>query len=69
MTPSAKLPPVLSTPAKNLSTSFASVVDSGDKFATGVNDTMANGHRYQQHCPQICYQWQTMGTINKLLTT
>jgi hypothetical protein len=27
------------TPAANFSTSFASVVDTGGKFATGVNDT------------------------------
>jgi hypothetical protein len=30
---------VLTTPAANLGTSFASVVDTGGKFATGVNDT------------------------------
>ncbi len=34
-------------------TSFDSVVDTGGKFATGVNDT----------------RWQTMGTIIKLLST
>jgi hypothetical protein len=27
------------TPAANFSTSFACVVDTGDKFATGVNNT------------------------------
>ncbi len=27
------------TPAANFATSFASVVDTGGKFATGVNDT------------------------------
>jgi hypothetical protein len=37
------LPPVSTTPAANFATSFTSVVDTGDKFATGVNDT---GGRY-----------------------
>jgi hypothetical protein len=32
-------PPVSTTPAANFATSFASVVDTGGKFATGVNDT------------------------------
>jgi hypothetical protein len=36
------LPPVSTTPAANFSTSFASVVDTGGKFATGVNDTGGN---------------------------
>ncbi len=31
--------PVSTTPAANFSTNFASVVDTGGKFATGVNDT------------------------------
>jgi hypothetical protein len=31
-------PPVSTTPVANLSTIFASVVDIGGKFATGVND-------------------------------
>ena len=31
-------PLVLTTPAANFATSFASVVDTGGKFATGVND-------------------------------
>jgi hypothetical protein len=31
--------PVSATPAANFATSFASVVDTGGKFATGVNDT------------------------------
>jgi hypothetical protein len=35
----ANLPPVSTTPAANFSSSFASVVDTGGKFATGVNDT------------------------------
>jgi hypothetical protein len=37
--PVANLPPVLTTPAANLSTIFASVVDTGGKFATVVNNT------------------------------
>jgi hypothetical protein len=32
-------PPVSATPAANFSSNFASVVDTGGKFATGVNDT------------------------------
>jgi hypothetical protein len=34
-----KLPPVSTTPAANFATSLSSVVDTGGKFATGVNDT------------------------------
>jgi hypothetical protein len=33
------LPPVSTTPANNFSTSFACVVDTSGKFATGVNNT------------------------------
>jgi hypothetical protein len=33
------VPPVSTTPAANFATSFASVVDTGGKLATGVNDT------------------------------
>jgi hypothetical protein len=32
-------PPVSTTPAANFATSFASVVDTGGKFAAGINDT------------------------------
>jgi hypothetical protein len=39
---SANLPPVSMTPASNFATSFASVVDTGGKFATGVYDTGSN---------------------------
>jgi hypothetical protein len=35
----ANLPPVLTAPAANFSTIFASVVDTGGKFATVVNNT------------------------------
>jgi hypothetical protein len=43
-TPVANLPPVSktpvsATPAANFYTIFASVVDTGGKFATGINDT------------------------------
>ncbi len=38
MTLAAKLPPVTTTLAANFYTIFASVVDTGGKFATGVND-------------------------------
>jgi hypothetical protein len=35
----SNLPPVSTTPAANYAISFASVVDTSDKFATGVNNT------------------------------
>jgi hypothetical protein len=38
-TPAAFLPPVSTTLAANFATRFASVVDSGGKFAISVNDT------------------------------
>jgi hypothetical protein len=41
-TPAAKLPPVSTTPAANFATSFASVDDTGGKFATGINNTDIN---------------------------
>ncbi len=39
MTTAANLPLVSTTPVANFSTIFASVDDTGGKFATGVNDT------------------------------
>jgi hypothetical protein len=39
MTPVANLPLLSATPAANFYTIFASVVDTGGKFAIGVNDT------------------------------
>jgi hypothetical protein len=36
------LPPVSTTPAANFATSSSCVVDTGGKFATGVNDTGGN---------------------------
>ncbi len=33
------MPPVSLTPVANFATSFTCVVDTGGKFATGVNDT------------------------------
>ncbi len=33
------MPPVSATPAANFATSFANVVDTGGKFAIGVNNT------------------------------
>ena len=39
-------PPVSATPVANFSTIFASVVDTGGKFATGVND--AGGKQWEQ---------------------
>jgi len=35
----AKFSPVSTTPAAKFATSFASVVDTGGKFAPGINDT------------------------------
>jgi hypothetical protein len=35
-------PPISTTPAANFATSFSSVVITGGKYATGVNDTGAN---------------------------
>ncbi len=35
----ANLPPVSTTPAATFATSLASVVDTGGKFANGINDT------------------------------
>jgi hypothetical protein len=37
-TPVANLPPISTTPAENFATSFSCVVDTGGKFAAGVND-------------------------------
>ena len=37
--PPVSLPPVSTTPAANFATIFPCVVDTGGKFATGVNDT------------------------------
>ncbi len=58
-TPAAYLPPVSRTPAANFATSFASVVDTGGKFATSVNDT---GGKYATgvnvtsgNLPQVSY--------------
>jgi hypothetical protein len=42
----ANLLPVLTTLAENFSTIFASVVDTGGKFATGVNET--GGKQWEQ---------------------
>ena len=36
------MPPVSTTPAANFAINFTSVVDTGGKFATGINDTAAN---------------------------
>ncbi len=38
----ANLPLVSTTPAANFATSFASIVDTGGKFAAGVNDMGGN---------------------------
>jgi hypothetical protein len=41
-TPAAKLPLVSTTQAENFATGTAGVVDTGGKFATGVNNTGGN---------------------------
>jgi hypothetical protein len=75
-----KFAQVSTTPLANFSTILASVVNTGGKYPPvsmilAVNlppvSTMpvAYCHGYQQHRRQICHQWQTMGTIIKLLTT
>jgi hypothetical protein len=38
-TPAANLPPVSMTPAANFATGTAGAVDTGSKFAIGVNNT------------------------------
>ncbi len=68
----ANLPPVSAKPVANFSTIFASVVDTGGKFATGPPvSTMpaANCHRYQRHRRKICHRcrwhrWQITATIS-----
>jgi hypothetical protein len=52
MTPVAILPAVSTTPVVDFATNFASVVDTGGKFATGG---------------VLFYRWQTMGTSIRLL--
>jgi hypothetical protein len=52
--PAAILPPVSTTPAANFATSFASVVDTNDKFSPGVNKPVAICHQYQRPRRQIC---------------
>jgi hypothetical protein len=53
----------------NFSTIFASVVDTGGKFATGVNDTAANLPPMSTIRRQICHRcqrrrWQIATGIN-----
>jgi hypothetical protein len=69
-------PPVSATLVANFYTIFASVVDTGGKFATGVNDTggkfaagVNDAGRYLRHRRQICHRcqrhrWQIMATIS-----
>jgi hypothetical protein len=52
-------PPVSATPVANFSTIFASVVDAGGKFATGVNDT---GGKFCHWCQRR--RWQIANGIN-----
>jgi hypothetical protein len=65
----ANLPPVSTTPATNFATSFTSVVDTGgkfaigvndtgSKFAAGVNDTGGNLPPVSRHRCQICHRCQ-----------
>jgi hypothetical protein len=45
---------VSTTPAASFATSFPSVVDTGGKFASGVNDTGGNLPLVSTHRRQIC---------------
>jgi hypothetical protein len=56
-TPAANLPLVSKTPAENFATSFACVVDTGGKFATGVNDT---GGKFAASVVCRWYRWCTL---------
>ncbi len=57
----ANLPPVSTSPAANFSTSFASVVDTGGKFATGVNDTSG------QFATGVRVTVTTVGTVSQAI--
>ncbi len=46
-------PPVSMTPAANFATSFASVIDTGNKFATGVNDTATGVNEVGYKLPPV----------------
>ncbi len=78
-TPVANLPPVSATPVEHFSTIFASVVDTGGKFATGVNDRRQICHRCQRPAANLppvsttpvanCHRyqrhrWQILATIS-----
>jgi hypothetical protein len=58
---------VSTTLAANFAISFASVVDTGDKFATGVNETggkfAASVNDTGDNLPPVRHQSQIMGTI------
>jgi hypothetical protein len=45
----SNLPPASTTTAANFSTSFASVVDNGDKFAVSINNT--SGKQWDNYQP------------------
>jgi hypothetical protein len=70
----ANLPPVSTTPAANFATSFASVVDTGGEFATGVNNTggkfAADVYDTSGNLPSVSttpaanlHRWQILGTL------
>ncbi len=49
------MPPISRTPAPNFATSFTSVVDTGGKFANGVNDICRvpnNGNNIRLQIPK-----------------
>jgi hypothetical protein len=58
-TPVANFPPESATPVANFSTIFASVVETGGKFATGVNEN-------QRQIYHLCQRrrWQIATGIN-----
>jgi hypothetical protein len=73
----ANLPPFSTTLAENFATSFASVVDTGGEFATGVNNTggkfAASVNDTSGNLPPVSmtpaanlHRWQILGTISDL---
>jgi hypothetical protein len=62
---SAELPPVSTTPAANFATSSAYVVDTGGKFASGVNDASGKLPPVSTTpAANLPPRWQTIGAIS-----
>ncbi len=60
-TPVANLPPVSTAPVANFATSFASVVDTGGKFATVSTIPAANLPPVSMTPVAICHRFQNTG--------